>query len=305
MTPYRLIPTTEQSNARIDSYLAEELHVTRSAVQGWLVQSRVTVEGKPVAKNYRLRGGEEILVIPPEPVPCEAVPQQIPLDILYEDDYLLVVNKPKGMVVHPAAGHTEGTLVNALLAHCQNSLSGINGVMRPGIVHRIDKDTSGLLIVAKTDAAHQGLADQIKVHSFTRIYEAVVVGHMPAEQGTVNAPIGRHPTDRKKMTVTEKNSRPAVTHYRVLAEFPGYSHLRLQLETGRTHQIRVHMAHLGHPVAGDTVYGAKRSLPGLEGQCLHAKEIGFLHPITGKDMYFTSDLPAYFIQFLHKLEEKT
>lgn len=305
MTPYRLIPTPEQSNARIDSYLAEELEVTRSAVQGWLVQSRVTVDGKPVAKNYRLRGGEEILVVPPQPVPCEAVPQPIPLDIVYEDDYLLVVNKPKGMVVHPAAGHTEGTLVNALLAHCQNSLSGINGVMRPGIVHRIDKDTSGLLIVAKTDAAHQGLADQIKVHSFTRIYEAVVVGCMPAQQGTVNAPIGRHPTDRKKMTVTEKNSKPALTHYRVLAEYPGYSHLRLRLETGRTHQIRVHMAHLGHPVAGDTVYGSKKPLSGLEGQCLHAKEIGFVHPITGKEMYFTSDLPAYFLQLLHKLENET
>ena len=177
--------------------------------------------------------------------------------------------------------------------------------MRPGIVHRIDKDTSGLLIVAKTDAAHQGLADQIKVHSFTRIYEAVVVGCMPAQQGTVNAPIGRHPTDRKKMTVTEKNSKPALTHYRVLAEYPGYSHLRLRLETGRTHQIRVHMAHLGHPVAGDTGYGSKKPLSGLEGQCLHAKEIGFVHPITGKEMYFTSDLPAYFLQLLHKLENET
>ena len=303
MTQYRLTPDPDQINTRIDSYLAEQLKATRSAVQSWLAASLVTVEGKPVSKNYRLRGGEQILVDPPDPVPCEAIPQQIPLDIVYEDDYLLVVNKPKGMVVHPAAGHGEGTLVNALLAHCGNSLSGINGVMRPGIVHRIDKDTSGLLIVAKTDQAHQGLAEQIKVHSFTRIYEAVVIGHMASEEGTVNAPIGRHPTDRKKMTVTEKNSKPAVTRFHVLAEYPGYSHLRLQLETGRTHQIRVHMAHLGHPVAGDTVYGPKKPLPGLEGQCLHAKEIGFVHPITGKDLYFTSDLPAYFLDFLRRIGE--
>lgn len=301
MEQYRLTPTAEQTNKRLDSFLAEELPLTRSAAQNLLESGVVLVNGKVIAKNYRLRGGEEVLVSVPDATPCEAMPQDIPLDIVYEDKDLLVVNKPKGMVVHPAAGHADGTLVNALLAHCGNSLSGINGVMRPGIVHRIDKDTSGLLIVAKNDESHQGLAEQIKVHSFTRVYEAVIIGHLPNHTGTVNAPIGRHPTDRKKMTVIHKNSKPAVTHYTVLAEFPSYSHVRLQLETGRTHQIRVHMAHLGHPVAGDTVYGSKKPLAGLEGQCLHAKEIGFIHPITGKELYFTSELPAYFTAFLQKI----
>ena len=301
MEQYRLTPTAEQTNTRLDSFLAEELPLTRSAAQNLLENGLVLVNGKAVPKNYRLRGGEEILVSLPDAAPCEAQPEDIPLDIVYEDNDLLVVNKPKGMVVHPAAGHADGTLVNALLAHCGDSLSGINGVMRPGIVHRIDKDTSGLLIVAKNDLAHQGLAEQIKVHSFTRVYEAVIIGHLSQNEGTVNAPIGRHPTDRKKMTVIQKNSKPAVTHYAVLAEFPGYSHLRLQLETGRTHQIRVHMAHLGHPVAGDTVYGVKKPVPGLQGQCLHAREIGFIHPITGKELHFTSDLPPYFTQFLHTI----
>ena len=223
------------------------------------------------------------------------------MEIVYEDDDLLVVNKPKGMVVHPAPGHSSGTLVNALLYHCGDSLSGINGVIRPGIVHRIDKDTSGLLIVAKNDTAHAHLAQQIKEHSFTRIYEAVVYGNVKEDSGTVDAPIGRHPTDRKRMCVTEKNSRNAVTHYEVLARYPGFTHLRLKLETGRTHQIRVHMAYLGHPVAGDPVYGVKKVITSLGGQCLHARVIGFVHPTTGEYLEFTSELPAYFTTFLKKL----
>ncbi len=304
MEPYRFTIPTENSGKRLDVFLAETLPLTRSAAQSLMENGTVTANAKVVAKNYRLRGGEEVEVQIPDAVPCEATAQEIPLDIVYEDDHLLVVNKPKGMVVHPAPGHADSTLVNALLAHCGDSLSGINGVTRPGIVHRIDKDTSGLLIVAKNDIAHQGLAEQIKVHSFTRIYEAVVIGHLKETKGTVDAPIGRHPVDRKKMAVTQKNSKPAVTHYRVLAEYSGYSHVQLKLETGRTHQIRVHMASLGHPVAGDTVYGPKKPLCGLEGQCLHAKEIGFVHPIFDKEFYFTSELPAYFTTFLDDLTRK-
>ncbi len=304
------IVTEEQSGSRVDALIAETMGVSRSAAQQWLEQRLVTVNGKAVAKNYKCRFGDTVTVTPPEPVEYEAKPENIPLDIVYEDAHLLVVNKSKGMVVHPAAGHYDGTLVNALLYHCQGSLSGINGVLRPGIVHRIDKNTSGLLMVAKDDKAHQGLAEQIKAHTFTRIYEAVVVGEMPALEGTVNAPIGRHPTQRKKMAVIATNSKPATTHYKVLQYFPGtattpaYSHVRLQLETGRTHQIRVHMAYLGHPVAGDTVYGAANQpkiAAGLEGQCLHAKELGFIHPITGKELYFNSELPAYFTEFLKRL----
>lgn len=301
MEQHRLMPTEQQTGTRLDRYLTESLELTRSAVQAHLEAGRVTVNGGFAGKNYRLRGGEEILVHLPDVTPCEAVAQDIPLDIVYEDDDLLVVDKPKGMVVHPAAGHADGTLVNALLAHCGSSLSGINGVMRPGIVHRIDKDTSGLLIVAKNDAAHQGLAEQIRVHSFTRRYEAVVIGHLDPAAGTVNVPIGRHPTDRKKMTVIDRNSKPAVTHYETVADCPGYAHVRLKLETGRTHQIRVHMAYLGHPVAGDTVYGVKKPVPGLEGQCLHAREIGFVHPTTGKYMNFTAPLPPYFVAFLDRI----
>ncbi len=304
MEPYRFTIPTENSGKRLDVFLAETLPLTRSAAQSLMENGAVTANGKVVAKNYRLHGGEEVEVQIPNAVPCEATAQEIPLDIVYEDDHLLVVNKPKGMVVHPAPGHADGTLVNALLAHCGDSLSGINGVTRPGIVHRIDKDTSGLLIVAKNDIAHQGLAEQIKAHSFTRIYEAVVIGHLKEPEGTVDAPIGRHPVDRKKMTVTQKNSKPAVTHYRVLAEYPGYSHVRLKLETGRTHQIRVHMSSLGHPVAGDTVYGPKKSLHSFEGQCLHAKEIGFVHPVFDKELYFTSALPPYFTTFLDDLRRK-
>ena len=265
----------------------------------------MTALGKVLNKKDKLKEGTEVQVEIPDPVAYDIVAEDIPLDIVYEDAHLLVVNKPKGMVVHPAAGHYSGTLVNALMHHCGGSLSGINGVLRPGIVHRIDMDTSGLLIVAKSDKAHQGLAEQIKVHSFTRIYEAVVVGHPREESGTICAPIGRHPTNRKKMTVTSNNSKEATTHYEVIAQYPGYSHLRLRLETGRTHQIRVHMAHIGHPVAGDTVYGAPKQpkmCENLHGQCLHARCIGFIHPISGEELYFESELPAYFTDFLKKLQ---
>ena len=298
-----LTPSPEKIGERLDRYVADTLHVARSAVQNWLEEERVRVSGVLRPKNYKLRTGDVIEVNIPDPVAYEAKAEDIPLEIVYEDADLLVVNKPKGMVVHPAAGNYEGTLVNALLYHCGDSLSGINGVMRPGIVHRIDKDTSGLLIVAKNDLAHQGLADQIKAHSFTRIYEAVICGHLKQKGGTVDAPIGRHPVQRKKMAVTQQNSKPAVTHYEVLAEYPGYSHIRLKLETGRTHQIRVHMAYLGHPVAGDTVYGAGKSPQELQlqGQCLHARVIGFIHPRSGVDMEFDSLLPMYFTRFLNTI----
>ncbi len=305
------LTTEEQVGRRIDEVVAKFLDKSRSAVQAWLEEGRVSVNGGPVSKNYKLRIGENITIDEPTPVAYEAKAENIPLDIVYEDRHLLVVNKSKGMVVHPAAGHYEGTLVNALLAHCGGSLSGINGVLRPGIVHRIDKDTSGLLMVAKDDKAHQGLAEQIKAHTFTRIYEAVVVGNVKEERGTVEAPIGRHPTHRKKMAITTTNSKPAVTHYEVLARYPGtatssaYTHVRLQLETGRTHQIRVHMASLGHPVAGDLVYGMTsqpKVCQGLEGQCLHAKAVGFFHPITGEWLEFDSNLPPYFTAFLERLK---
>ncbi len=305
MKTIQLIIPIEHSGDRIDMVLSRSLTITRSAAQHLLEQGRVTdADGQTLGKSLRLAGGECVTVDLPDPEPCEAVAQDIPLDIVYEDNDLLVVNKPKGMVVHPAAGNPEGTLVNALLHHCPDSLSGINGVMRPGIVHRIDKDTSGLLIVAKNDRAHQGLAEQIKVHSFTRVYEAVIVGHLRDANGTVEAPIGRHPINRKKMAVTDRNSKPAVTHYEVLEEFVGYSHVRLRLETGRTHQIRVHMAYLGHPVAGDTVYGGAKQPAGLHGQCLHAKMIGFIHPITGDYLQFESELPPYFDEFLRKIRAR-
>ncbi len=297
----RLTILPEDEGKRVDRFLAEALSVTRSQAQKWLEQGQVTIDGRVLSKSARLLQDTVMVVTIPEPQPCQAQPQDIPLDVVYEDDDLLVVNKPKGMVVHPAAGNPDGTLVNALLAHCPQGLSGINGVMRPGIVHRIDKDTSGLLIVAKNDRAHQGLAQQIKEHSFTRMYEAVIVGHLREPQGMVDAPIGRHPTQRKKMAVTERNSKPATTHYTVLEELPGYSYVRLKLETGRTHQIRVHMAYLGHPVAGDAVYGGAKQPPELHGQCLHARHIGFRHPVTGEWLEFDSPLPAYFEAFLQKL----
>lgn len=288
---------------RIDKFLSVLLEdSSRNAIQKLIENGKVLVNGAVVNKKYKVSTDDEIKMLPSELKPLDAEPENIPLDIVYEDEHLLVVNKPRGMVVHPAPGNYSGTLVNALLYHCKDSLSGINGILRPGIVHRIDKDTSGLLIVAKTDKAHIGLAEQIKEHSFTREYNAVIVGHLKEQQGTVNAPIGRNPKDRKKMCVTMTNSKNAVTHYNVIEDYEGYSHISLKLETGRTHQIRVHMAHLGHAVAGDYVYGNDKKSAYLNGQCLHAIKIGFVHPITNEYLEFTSELPDYFTEFLKKLK---
>ena len=304
-----LTPPPEKAGDRLDRYVSDALEAPRSQVQDWLERGLIKVSGSLRAKNYRLRTGDIIEVNIPDPVICDAKPQPIALDIVYEDDDLLVVNKPKGMVVHPAAGNPDGTLVNALLSHCGGSLSGIGGVLRPGIVHRIDKDTSGLLIVAKNDTAHHSLAAQIKEHSFSREYEAVVVGRLKDEKGTIEAPIGRHPVHRKKMAVLSNEmlaagrAKNAVTRYEVIARYRGFTHVRLKLETGRTHQIRVHMAYIGHPVAGDPVYGAGKQPSVLNGQCLHARSIGFTHPRDGRRIDLTSDLPGYFTRFLNTLGE--
>ena len=280
----------EAAGMRIDKWLAMQLpELSRSRIEALISGGGVVVNGKNPSKSLKLKGGEQIELEIPEPQELEVLPQDIPIELVYEDDQLLVVNKPKGMVVHPAPGNPDGTLVNALLYHCKGRLSSINGIIRPGIVHRIDKMTSGLLMVAKTALAHIGLSEQIKEHSFTREYETVVCGGIK-EDGIVNAPIGRHKTERKKMCVTTENSREAVTHYFVMERFPGYTHLRVRLETGRTHQIRVHMAYIGHPVAGDPVYGNGKAA-WLEGQCLHAKKLGFVHPRTGEYMEFDSELP--------------
>lgn len=288
---------------RIDKFLSVLLEdSSRNAIQKLIENGKVLVNGAIVNKKYKVSTDDEIKMLPSELKPLDAEPENIPLDIVYEDEHLLVVNKPRGMVVHPAPGNYSGTLVNALLYHCKDSLSGINGILRPGIVHRIDKDTSGLLIVAKTDKAHLGLAEQIKEHSFTREYNAVIVGHLKEQEGTINAPIGRNPKDRKKMCVTQTNSKNAVTHYNTIQDYEGYSHISLKLETGRTHQIRVHMAHLGHAVAGDYVYGNDKKSAYLNGQCLHAIKIGFVHPITQEYLEFTSELPDYFTEFLNKLK---
>lgn len=289
---------------RVDRFLVDNMEgYTRSSLQRLLDEGNVLVGNSPVAKNYKCKQGDVISVSVPDAKPLDLEAQNIPLDIVYEDDDLLVVNKQKGMVVHPANGNPDGTLVNALMYHCGDSLSGINGIIRPGIVHRIDKDTSGLLIVAKNDAAHVGLAQQIKDHSFTRAYEAVVYGNVKEDEGTVNQPIGRNPKDRKKMAVVKANSKPAVTHYQVLERFGDFTHIRCVLETGRTHQIRVHMAYIGHPVAGDGVYGPRKVITELEGQCLHAKQIGFVHPITNKYLEFDSELPDYFTKFISKIRK--
>ena len=302
MTELVFSASTEDSGIRVDRFLQVCLpDHSRSAIQKWMEDGCVLVNGKSVAKNYKLSGVCEVLVRIPEPRELQVRAENIPLDIVYEDDDLLVVNKPKGMVVHPAPGNSDGTLVNALLYHCKGSLSGINGVIRPGIVHRIDKDTSGLLMVAKNDRAHLGLAEQIKEHSFDRVYETVVYGQFKEDSGTVNAPIGRHPVDRKRMAVTASHSREAVTHFQVLERLNGFTHLRVQLETGRTHQIRVHMAYIGHPVAGDPVYGPRKVISELHGQCLHAREIDFTHPVTGERMHFSSSLPDYFVRFLDQV----
>lgn len=297
-----MIVACDESGLRLDSFLADAVpELSRAQAQKLIADGRVLLGGSAVRKNHRTAAGERFEVtLPAVQEMAEAQPENIPLDIVYEDEDVLVVNKPRGLVVHPAAGHWSGTLVNALLYHCRD-LSGIGGVMRPGIVHRIDKDTSGLLIVAKNDFAHQHLSAQLKDHTLRRCYEAVACGGFREDCGTIDAPIGRHPTDRKKMAVTERNSRNAVTHWEVLARYRGYTHLRLRLETGRTHQIRVHMAWQNHPLLGDTVYGAKKPAFGLEGQCLHARELTFLHPRTGQPMTVTSELPAYFRDVLERL----
>ena len=287
--------TLEESGRRLDALLAEKLpDKSRSFIQKLIDDGGVTLAGKPLKKSYKAASGDVFSVVLPEPQELAVTAEDIPLDVVYEDGDIIVVNKPKGMVVHPAPGHADGTLVNALLNHCGGSLSGINGVIRPGIVHRIDKDTSGLIIAAKNDFAHRALAEQLKDHSLARTYEAIVRGNLK-EDG------GRHPVDRKKQCVTDKNSRPAVTHWEVIARYNGYTHVRCRLETGRTHQIRVHMAHIGHPVAGDTVYGAKKPELGLAGQCLHAKKLRFVHPRTGKPVELECPLPEYFENVLKKL----
>ena len=288
--------TAQQHGQRADLFLAKVLpDLTRSAAQKLLEEGRVYREDKPLKKNQRLDIGDQITVVIPDPVPLEAVPQDIPLDVVFEDEDVIVVNKPVGLVVHPAPGHPDGTLVNALLQHCGGSLSGINGVIRPGIVHRIDRDTSGLLIAAKNDTAHLALADQLKDHSLYREYEAVAVGGFKEDTGTVDLPIARHQTDRKRMAVNHMTGKRAVTHWTVLERFSGYTHLQCRLETGRTHQIRVHLAHLGHPVLGDPVYGGvRKGFPELAGQCLHARRLSFLHPRTGERITVESPLPDYF-----------
>lgn len=287
------------AGVRADKFISESADISRSFAASLIENGNCLLNKKSCGKNYKVKEGDILEITLPDTEEPEIAAENIPLDIVYEDNDLLVVNKPKGMVVHPAPGHYSGTLVNALMYHCRDSLSGINGVIRPGIVHRIDKDTSGLLIVAKNDLAHNGLAEQIKVHSFARKYEAVVMGGVK-ENGTVNAPIARHKIDRKKMAVSPEG-REAVTHYEVMENFNKYSHLKLTLETGRTHQIRVHLAYIGHPVAGDTVYGDGKP-KWLNGQCLHAREIGFVHPITKDELYFTSPLPDYFEKMLKNIK---
>ena len=284
---------------RLDVFVSEKASVSRSRAAQLIDAENVLVNGKVVAKNAKLKSGDSVKITLPDPEPLDVTPENIPLDIVYEDDFLLVVNKPKGMVVHPAAGNFEHTLVNALLYHCKGSLSGINGIMRPGIVHRIDKDTSGLLMVAKNDYAHNFLAEQIKEHSFFREYAAICYGNIKNDSGVINAPIARHPQKRKQMAIVE-SGREAITHYEVAERLNGFTYLRLRLETGRTHQIRVHTASIGHPVAGDSVYGPKKVITELNGQCLHAKKLGFIHPDTKRYMEFDSELPSYFTGFMER-----
>ena len=297
-----MILKADQGGERLDVFLARAMENTsRSAAQKLLEQGFVTQDGRRMRKQDKTLLGAEYRVELPEVKDTEIVPRDLPLEIVYEDEDVLVLNKPKGMVVHPAPGHWDDTLVNALMYHCKDSLSGINGELRPGIVHRIDKDTSGLLIVAKNDMAHQSLAEQLKDHTLSRTYEAVVKGCFREDSGTIDAPIGRHPVDRKKMAVTEKNSRPAVTHYEVIERFRGYSLVRCRLETGRTHQIRVHMAWKNHPILGDTVYGSPKPELGQDSQCLHAIELRFIHPRTGQPVTVRCDRPAYLNALLDKL----
>jgi len=291
----------DKTGERIDALLPHIVpELTRSGAQKLVENGDVLVNGTPVRKNYKSAAGDVIEICLPEPEPTELLPQEIPLDVIYEDDDVIVVNKPRGMVVHPAPGHPDGTLVNALLFHCGDSLSGIGGEKRPGIVHRIDMDTSGLLIAAKNDFAHQRLSAQLSDHSMFRIYECVVYGRMREDSGTVDAPIGRHRVDRKRMCV-DPQGRPAVTHWELISRYNGYSHLRCRLETGRTHQIRVHMERIGHPIAGDLVYGKKKAEKGLSGQCLHARELEFTHPRSGERIHLVCPLPEYFQDFLNRL----
>lgn len=306
MVDAQIFAVSEEYNGeRIDKVISGSCDgISRSAVQKLIDDGNVTVNSLIITKNYKVKSGDMVAVKIPKPRELEITAENIPLDIRYEDEDLLVVNKAKGMVVHPAAGNFDGTLVNALMYYCKDSLSGINGVIRPGIVHRIDKDTSGLLIVAKNDFAHISLAEQIKAHTFTREYQSVVYGKFKNEEGTVDAPIGRHPVERKKMTVTVKNSKNAVTHYRVVKQYKEFTHLALKLETGRTHQIRVHMSYIGHPVAGDPVYGPKKVIDYLGGQCLHAGLIGFKHPRTKAYIEVKSELPEYFTGFLRRLKDE-
>ena len=300
MTPILL--RADQEGERLDQFLSRSMEgLTRSAAQRLLEEGAVTVNGRGAKKNTRTAPGDAVALSLPDPEPVDILPQDIPLDMVYEDEDVIAVNKPVGLVVHPAAGHPDGTLVNALLYHCGNSLSGINGALRPGIVHRIDRDTSGLIIAAKSDAAHLALAAQLQDHSLYREYEAVCVGNLKQDQGTVNAPIARHPTDRKKMAVNFLQGREAVTHWTVLERFSGYTHIQCRLETGRTHQIRVHMAHTGHPLLGDMVYGSKKPWPGLAGQCLHARRLSFVHPRTGERLTLECPLPSWFQEVLTKL----
>ena len=298
-----MILTADTPGERLDAFLARQGAMTRSAAQKLLDEGLVLKNGKPGKKNDRLNVGDVIEYTLPEAKPVDIQPTEMQLDIVYEDEDVLVINKPKGLVVHPAAGHSDDTLVNGLLHAMGDSLSGINGELRPGIVHRIDKDTSGLLAVAKNDLAHTVLASQLKDHTMARTYEAIVCGSFREDSGTVNAPIGRHPTDRKKMCVTQRNSKEAVTHWEVVARYRGYTHVRCRLETGRTHQIRVHMAHIGHPILGDTVYGHKNKELGQDSQCLHAGLLCFRHPRTGLPVLVSAPLPQYFQEVLEKLQK--
>ena len=296
--------TADRAGERADAFLARCVpDLTRSAAQRLLEEGAVTLGGRPVKKNYKTAPGDVLEAVLPDPEPVAILPQNIPLDVVYEDADVIVVNKPVGLVVHPAPGHPDGTLVNALLYHCGDSLSGINGELRPGIVHRIDRDTSGLIIAAKNDRAHLALAAQLQDHSLARVYEAVAVGNLREDAGTVDAPIGRHPVDRKKMAVDYKNGRPAVTHWSVLGRYPGYTHVECRLETGRTHQIRVHLASIGHPLLGDVVYGSRKPWPGLAGQCLHARKLKFVHPTTGKLVELECPLPDWFEKVLKQIDK--
>ena len=293
-----------QSGIRIDRYLSDSNEeLSRSYIQKLLKEQKVTVQGTFVKANYKVQAGDVITVEVPDMTEPDILPEDIPLDILYEDEDVLVVNKPKGMVVHPSAGHTTGTLVNAIMAHCKENLSGINGVLRPGIVHRIDKDTTGALLVCKNDNAHKDLALQLKEHSIKRRYRAIVAGVIKEAEGTIEGPIGRHPVERKNMAIIYKNGNEAVTHYRVLERFPNATYVECRLETGRTHQIRVHMTSIGHPLLGDEVYGSGRNPYHLQGQTLHAMILGFVHPSTGEYMEFTAPLPEYFEKLLEKLRK--